>query len=98
MPPAQKLFDTLFREKPALILLALKDVHDRDMLKEEGYASQLAKTVDCTYSHAVKVLKIFQEHGLIREEKNGRQKVLHLTEKGMAIADCLHQIRSLMNK
>ena len=44
-------FDLFFRRKPAMMLIALKKV------SRAKYGSQLAKEVDCTYSHAVKILQ-----------------------------------------
>lgn len=87
MTTTPTLFDTIFREKPALMLISLyRDQHDGQML----YASNLAKKVDCTYSHVVKVLKEFEEHGLVSFKKKGRLKLLSLTAKGERIADHLN--------
>ena len=44
-------FDIFFRRKPALMLVALKRI------SRARYGSVLAKEVDCTYSHAVKILQ-----------------------------------------
>jgi hypothetical protein len=44
-------FDMFFRRKPALMLVSLKK------LTRARYGSILAKEVDCTYSHAVKILQ-----------------------------------------
>ena len=57
------------------------------------YASSLAKLVDCTYSHVVKILQEMQKAGLIAFEKQGRLKVLTLTKKGEDIAKSIEAIR-----
>ena len=44
-------FDIFFRRKPALMLVSLKKN------TRMRYGSILAKEVDCTYSHAVKILQ-----------------------------------------
>ena len=47
----EKIFNVFFREKPAMMLVQLKNA------KGEVYASALAKQIDCTYSHVVKILQ-----------------------------------------
>ena len=90
-----ELFDVIFREKPALMLINLRN----DMLqgpRANHYASNLAKNVDCTYSHVVKVLKQFEQNGLIKFEKKGRLKLLTLTEKGARVAEHLASARNML--
>ncbi|MFH1400423.1 MAG: winged helix DNA-binding protein [Nanoarchaeota archaeon] len=58
------------------------------------YASSLAKVVDCTYSHVVKILQEMQKAGLIAFEKQGRLKVLTLTKKGEEVAKHIDAVRS----
>jgi len=57
------------------------------------YGSVLAKEVDCTYSHAVKILQALQELNLVVFEKQGRIKVIKLTKKGKDIAQAIDNIR-----
>ena len=61
--------------------------------KTEWYASLLAKNIDCTYPHIVKILDIFKDLGLIKEREKGRKKVIVLTNKGMEIS---HDLESLV--
>jgi predicted transcriptional regulator len=79
-----------FREKPAMMLVELKNS------KSEVYASSLAKHIDCTYSHVVKILQQMEQEGLIKFDKQGRLKLLELTKKGADIADNIDRIRSLL--
>ncbi len=58
------------------------------------YASSLAKVVDCTYSHVVKILQEMQKAGLILFEKQGRLKILKLTKKGEDIAKSIDMIKT----
>ena len=90
-----ELFDVIFREKPALMLINLKNT-SLSGAKSNHYASNLAKSVDCTYSHVVKVLKIFEKNSLVKFEKKGRLKILTLTDKGSQVADHLSSIRNIM--
>jgi predicted transcriptional regulator len=84
-------FDLFFRRKPAMMLIALKKV------SRAKYGSQLAKEVDCTYSHAVKILQTLEEIGLVGFEKKGRVKIIKLTKKGSDAADCIESIRKLIS-
>ena len=83
-------FDLFFRRKPALMLIALKKV------SRAKYGSQLAKEVDCTYSHAVKILQNLEEFGLVSFEKKGRIKIINLTKKGADVAEHIAAIRKLV--
>lgn len=80
-------FDIFFRRKPALMLIALKK------LSRARYGSILAKEVDCTYSHAVKILQTLEKLNLVTFEKQGRIKLIKLTKRGQEIADYIENIR-----
>lgn len=84
----KKIFKILFREKPAMMLVELRNA------KSEVYASSLAKNVDCTYSHVVKILQEMEKEGLISFNKQGRLKLLALTKKGESVADAIDDIRN----
>jgi len=90
MVKPKKIFNVFFREKPALMLIELLR-RNNDM-----YASSLAKTVDCTYSHVVKVLQDMQRAGLVTFEKRGRLKVLILTKKGIDVATLMDNVVSTL--
>ena len=64
--------------------------------KSEIYASSLAKQIDCTYSHVVKILQDLQREGLINFDKQGRLKLLTLTKKGAEVADHIDKVRTLI--
>lgn len=80
-------FDIFFRRKPALMLVALKK------MSKARYGSLLAKEVDCTYSHAVKILQTLEDLGLVVFERKGRIKLIKLTKKGEEIAENIDSIR-----
>ncbi len=84
-------FDIFFRRKPALMLVALKK------LSKARYGSILAKEVDCTYSHAVKILQTLEVLNLVTFEKKGRIKLIKLTKKGTDIADHIDSIKRLLS-
>lgn len=64
--------------------------------KSDVYASSLAKQIDCTYSHVVKILQEMEREGLINFDKQGRLKLLTLTRKGQDVADRIDGIRSIL--
>ncbi len=80
-------FDIFFRRKPALMLVALRK------LSKARYGSILAKEVDCTYSHAVKILQTLEVLNLVSFEKKGRIKLIKLTKKGQEVAENIDSIR-----
>ena len=84
-------FDVFFRRKPALMLVALKK------LTRARYGSILAKEVDCTYSHAVKILQTLERLALVQFEKKGRIKLIKLTKKGTDVADNIENIKRTIN-
>lgn len=85
----KEIFNVFFREKPAMMLVELKN-------SKEVYASSLAKQVDCTYSHVVKILQEMEKAGLVNFEKHGRLKLLTLTKKGQEAAEHVDVLRTLL--
>lgn len=86
----KKIVNVFFREKPAMMLANLLNSTN------EVYASNLAKSVDCTYSHVVKILSEMQKAGLINFQKTGRLKILTLTPKGKEVAKNIDNIMRLL--
>jgi len=86
----KEIFNVIFREKPAMMLVGLYNA------KGEVYASSLAKQIDCTYSHVVKILQQMHNAGLINFNKQGRLKLLSLTKKGKDVVDNLNKIRNAL--
>lgn len=86
----EHVFNIFFREKPAMMLVFLRNA------KTEVYASNLAKKVDCTYSHVVKILQEMEKSKLINFDKQGRLKLLTLTKKGDEVAKHIEMIRNVI--
>ena len=84
------IFEVFFRKKPAMILVALRKGG------RNRYGSVLAKEVDCTYSHAVKILQEMEKAQLVGFEKQGRIKTIKLTANGDRIADHIEKIKNLL--
>jgi DNA-binding MarR family transcriptional regulator len=90
MVKPKNIFDVFFREKPAMMLIQLKN-HNSEI-----YASVLAKQIDCTYSHVVKILQEMEKSDLVAFKKQGRLKLLELTKKGREIAKNIENIKNLL--
>ena len=78
------------RKKLAMMLLGLRNA------KAGVYASSLAKQIDCTYSHVVKILQQMEKSGLVNFEKHGRLKLLTLTKNGSEVADHIDRVWNLL--
>lgn len=83
----KEIFNAIFREKPAMMLIALKNT------EQEVYASSLAKIIDGTYSYIVKVLMDMEQAGLVEFKKQGRLKIIKLTKKGSEVAESINKIK-----
>ena len=88
----EDIFEVFFRKKPAMILVALR----KDSIRNNRYGSVLAKEVDCTYSHAVKILQEMEKAKLVVFEKHGRIKNIKLTENGAKVAEYIAKIKELL--
>jgi DNA-binding MarR family transcriptional regulator len=86
----KEIFNVFFREKPAMMLLTLRTS------KNPVYASSIAKQIDCTYSHVVKIIQEMEKAGLINFDKQGRLKLLTLTKEGAEVAEHIDNIRNLL--
>lgn len=78
---AAKLF---LRPKPVRMMVCLKS--------GPKYATIVAKEVDCTYSHTVKLLELFRVLGLVEFEKRGRIKMVKLTDIGEDLAKTMDTV------
>lgn len=86
------LEDIFLHVKPAKILVGLVRGHDTK------YASVLSKEADCTYSHTVKILDQFKAHGLIEFRKEGRKKLIELTDEGEDVANSMADLIDSMEE
>ncbi len=86
----EDIFEVFFRKKPAMMLVALR------RSGKNRYGSNLAKEVDCTYSHAVKILQEMEKANLINFEKHGRIKNVQLTDSGNKVAEHIERIKELL--
>ena len=73
-----------------MILVALRKSN------KNRYGSVLAKEVDCTYSHAVKILQEMEKAKLVEFIKQGRIKIIKLTDTGNKVAESIERIKNLL--
>ena len=83
------LWDLLLREKPAKILICLKQS------RESVYATILSRETNCTYSHTIKILDVLKKMAIVEFEKVGRIKKVKLTSEGWDIS---HNLEALLKK
>ena len=81
----------LFQEKPYKLLIRIKDLEGGQ--DKDRSCSALIKSINCTYSHGLKLLKKLEKTGLISFEKKGRKNIVKLTEKGNKIIDHFKKIK-----
>ena len=79
------------RDKPAAALLAIRDL-------EPAYASAVAKEIDSTVPHTLKILTEMERDGLVTSAPEGRIRRLFLTDRGRraaaAISDLMEALAS----
>ncbi len=85
------IFNVFFRNQPAMILVALRKNDNRCK-----YGNVIAKEVDCTYAHTVKILQEMEKARLVDFEKKGRIKLVTLTDKGHKVAASVETIRNIL--
>jgi DNA-binding MarR family transcriptional regulator len=85
-----ELEELLLHSKPVKILVHLNNP------STDNYPSQIAKDIDCTYSHTVRITQRLEDHSLINAEKNGRKKQLQLTDKGEKISKVLSELLHIL--
>lgn len=91
MAGKKKIFESMFlQDKPSKLIVHMKG--------EKKYASTLAKEVDCTYSHCVRILQEMKKHGLVDFEKKGRVKYVGLTPLGEDISFAVENINRVFSK
>ena len=81
-----EIVGTFLKAKPARAVILLRDK------RKLWYVSALAKEVDTTYPHMIKLIKKFEELGIVATKKDGRTRYVELTEKGDELAHDLEGV------
>jgi len=62
---------------------------------EPPFIGEVAKSIDTTYAHTVKITDKLEQKGFIERELDGRKKYIHLTDKGERYAQVFVKIVDL---
>lgn len=92
MKDEPKMKEIFLNEKPVMTLVTIRKS------REEIYGSIISRKIDTTYAHAVKIISQMEEEGLLRSEKQGRKKILTLTEKGERYSDLFIEMLELFEE
>lgn len=65
----------LLKEKPCQALLAILELNP-------AYVSLVAKEIDSTFAHTLRIISQLEQAGLISTKTSGRMKQIELTEPG----------------
>jgi len=80
----------IFQEKPAKLLLFLKDSG------KKVYQTEISRKIDTTFAHTLKILDIMENSGLITSEKAGKLRFVSLTDIGQEVASHVDTIGRLI--
>ncbi len=80
------------RERPAYVLLLLRDS------SRTWYISSISRETGLTYLHTMNVLTQYYNLGIIDYKKEGRKKIVVLTDKGKTISSLLGQIMDVFKE
>ena len=86
------IIEVLFRDKPFMVLNALRSNNG------SINASELARQAKCTYSHARKILMLFEENKLISFNRPSTRPTISLTEKGAQLAEGVEKIKEILKQ
>ena len=92
MSKSDKLYNLFLHNKPAELLIKIKEGGGKK------YASVLSKDVDCTYSHCVRIVQQMHKMNLIDFDKQGRIKVIKLTNYGQDVAIAIENLLRVFNR
>jgi len=69
----------------------------KNLLKKPNHVSRIAYEEKITYPYLSKIIKELTETGFVESEKNGRKKIIKLTEKGKKVILKLIELENLIN-
>jgi len=86
-----ELENLFLRKKPVKLIISLN-------AEKKKYVTVVAKEIDCTYSHVVKLLDLLKKLNIVNYEKEGRVKFVGLTEEGKEIAKIFESLLKRFSK
>lgn len=84
------MFPLFARPKPCRIMMLLRDS------ESPWHLSKLAKGSDTTYVYVTKLVTQMQKEGLVTIEPKGKKRMVRLTEKGMRVANAIHELKNII--
>jgi DNA-binding MarR family transcriptional regulator len=81
--------DIFVKEKPVLALLAIQSTYS------DVYPSKISKRIDSTYAHTVNIISKMESNQLVESRKEGRKRILTLTNRGNEYADVLTEMMEI---
>lgn len=75
----------LTNEIPCKALMHLSDTG-------ESFSQRMVRDIDTTYAHNIKTVNRLESRGLLRSNKEGRKRMLELTEKGERVAEAVENL------
>ncbi len=82
------MFQIFARPKPCKIMMILRDG------ESTWHLSKIAKSSDTSYVYVTHLMTELQNLGLIILEAKGKKKVVKLTDRGMAIANAINELKT----
>ncbi|MBR9681792.1 MAG: hypothetical protein GOV00_03260 [Candidatus Altiarchaeota archaeon] len=92
MKKSGRLYSLFLHSKPAEMLIKIKEGNG------DKYASVLAKEVDCTYSHCVRIVQQMSTLKLVEFRRAGRIKIIKLTKFGQDVAVAIENLTRVFNR
>jgi len=80
------MIEIFLREKPSKLMICLKDGEKKWTL------TRLSKESGMSYVYVLKLMKKLKKGQLITEKKEGRNRVIKLTQIGITIASLIEQL------
>lgn len=71
------------------LIMNRKQIEILANLETSKSIAELNKKVNITYSHLLKVMYLYQKEGIIETQKQGRVRMLNLTEKGKQLCEAI---------
>ena len=86
------MFRVFAREKPARVLVTLKDTTN------VWHLSKIAVATGTTYVYVTKLISALERKGLVVTEQKGKKRIAKLTDQGLVIANLLDELKKKLEE
>jgi len=80
--------DVFLRSKPCRMLVILKESGPK-------HISEIARASSATYVHTTKLVRELEKEGIVTIEKNGKKRMVKLTDEGTKIAGLMADLMAV---